>query len=383
MDRPIVLHLIDSFGIGGAQQRLFNDLQFLGPEFEHQALAVFGPAESRQARSIAVPLQTLGLERTREVPLGVARLVRLLSTHPRIRIVHTQLFWADLVGRLAARACGRPVVSTMQNACHERDSGWYSAWRHQADRMTARLLARAIAVSEYVRGSVLRRLDVPAETITVIPNAVDADRVRPDAGRRLRVRGQLGLTAGEFAWVIVSRLVGRKGLEDLLPALAHVAAQAPSTVLLIAGDGSLRGELEQRAAALDIADRVRFLGARSDVLELLDAADAFVLPSLHEGLPVAVLEAMAMEKPCVLSAIPAHLEIVEHGVNGIVTAPSDVPALARAMLDLQEEPAMRDRLGACARVRVVRAFAAASCARRLQDVYRSVLPHPAGTGTGR
>lgn len=376
MNHPIVLHLIDSFGIGGAQQRLFNDLQFFGAEFEHWPFAIFGPAESGQAKDLRIPLRTLGLRRKRDLPFGVARLIGLLVKNPRIRIVHTQLFWADLMGRLAARGCGRTVVSTMQNAGHELDSGLYSAWRHRADRSTAGLLTRAVAVSEYVRQSVVRRLEVPGEKVVVIPNGVDTGKVRPDARRRLRARVELGLAPDQFAWLMLGRLVPLKGLADLLNAFAQTRAECKSAVLFMAGHGPFLASLQQQAAALGIGAHLRFLGARNDVLELLDAADAFVLPSLHEGLPVAVLEAMAMQKACLLSAIPPHAELVETGTDGLLVPPGDARALSLAMLRIQEDRAMREQLGGQARLRVVRAFDAAGCARQLQELYASVVSLP-------
>src|SRR5439155_25157433 len=110
-----------------------------------------------------------------------------------IRLIHTQLFAADPIGRIAGRLCRCEVISTVQSAIYEPESGLYSWWRHGTDQMTARFAAQVIAVSEFVRGSVHRRLGLPLDRITVIPNAVDVCSIHAEAPRRVATRMALGL----------------------------------------------------------------------------------------------------------------------------------------------------------------------------------------------
>jgi glycosyltransferase involved in cell wall biosynthesis len=370
---PVVLHLIDGFGIGGAQQRFFNDLEHLGPPFEHWPCAVFEEnGTGVQGTRVAVPRRTLGARHLRGLPVAVATLAKMLRDTPSIRVVHTQLFAADTVGRVGGMLCGRAVISTVQASIYEPESGLYSRWRHEVDRVTARVAARVVAVSEYVRQSVHRRLDVPLDRIVVIHNTVDTERVRPDARRRMEARAALGLADATFAWLTVGRLHPAKGLADLLDAFAGASPSRRDAVLLIAGRGPQLAELEARARDLNVAERVRFLGERGDVVSLLDATDGFAFPSYSEGLPVSLLEAMAMEKPCVASRIGPHEEVITDDECGRLIAPRDSASLAAAMTAIQDDPGIARRLGSAGRRRVEAGFEARRGARSLMDLYATL-----------
>ena len=380
---PIVLHLIDSFGVGGAQQRYFNDLEHLGPPFEHWPCAVFAQdGAAAQGARLTMPMRSLGLRRLRGLPLAFASLMKLLRENPAISVIHTQLFAADTIGRIAGRLNGIPVVSTIQSSMYEPDSGLYSGWRHRIDRWTARWTTQVVAVSDFVRRSTNVRLAVPLDKIVLIPNAVDTRVVHPDAARRAKARAELGLTPGTpgvspgvndvFVWLNVGRLHPAKGLAYLIDALARIVPAHPKTLLLVAGPGPQLGELERQALARGVADHIRFLGERGDVLALFDAADAFVFPSLSEGLPVSVIEVMAMKKPCVVSRIGPHEELVADRESGLLALPRDDRSLAAAMTAIQDDPMLARRLGEAARLRVEQAFDARTGADRLMDLYASL-----------
>lgn len=370
---PIVLHLIDGFGIGGAQQRYFNDLEYLGAPFEHWPCAVFGEVgDGVQGAHLGLPMRTLGARHLRELPLALAALSKQLRATPAIRLVHTQLFSADIIGRVAGRLRGIPVVTTVQSAIYEPDSGLYSGWRHTVDRATVGMTARVVAVSEFVRQSVHRRLGVPLEKIVVIPNTVNTSRIVSDASRRLHARAELQLDDETFAWLNVGRLHAAKGLLGLFNAFAALPASGRDSVLLIAGRGPQHDELVARANALGIASRVRLLGERADVLSLLDACDGFVFPSLSEGLPVSLVEAMAMSKPCVVSAIGPHQECIVDGESGLLVPPRDDQALAAVMGVVQRDAAYASALGTAARRRAEAVFDARHGARALTDLYASL-----------
>jgi glycosyltransferase involved in cell wall biosynthesis len=213
-ERPIVLHLIDSYGVGGAQQRYFNDLEHLGPPFEHWPCAVFAEnGGAPQGARLTLPMRSLGLERLRSLPVAWASLMTLLRKNPAIRLIHTQLFAADTIGRVAGRLSGLPVVSTIQASIYEPDSGLYSRRRHTVDSLTARwATTQLVAVSDFVRRSVNVRLGVPLDRIVVIPNTVDTEVVRPNAARRMAARSELALGDSTFVWLNVGRLHPAKGL---------------------------------------------------------------------------------------------------------------------------------------------------------------------------
>ena len=383
---PIILHLIDSFGVGGAQQRYFNDLEHLGPPFEHWPCSVFAQnGAAPQGARLTMPMRSLGLRRLRGLPLALVSLMKLLRENPAISVIHTQLFAADTIGRIAARLTGLPVVSTIQSSMYEPDSGLYSGWRHRIDRWTARWTTRVVAVSDFVRRSTNVRLAVPLDKIVLIPNSVDTQVVYPDAARRAKARAELGIPGinDVFVWLNVGRLHPAKGLACLIDAFARIVPAHPKTLLLVAGPGPQLGELERQAAARGVADRVRFLGERTDVLALFDAADAFVFPSLSEGLPVSVIEAMAMKKPCVVSRIGPHEELVTDRESGLLALPRDDQSLAAAMTAIQDDPLLALRLGEAARLRVEQAFDARRGADRLMELYASLYHGPISEASAR
>jgi glycosyltransferase involved in cell wall biosynthesis len=163
--------------------------------------------------------------------------------------------------------------------------------------------------------------------------------------------------------------------------LLRAAAELPEAVFAFAGDGPLRPELEREAARLGVEDRVRFLGHREDVPDLLAASDVFALPSLYEGSSLALLEAMAAGRAVVSSSIGGTAELIEDGANGLLVPPGDVGALSSAIRRLLRDDGLRARLGAEGRDRVEASFAERATADAVEGVYSEVLGD--GRHTGR
>jgi glycosyltransferase involved in cell wall biosynthesis len=211
----------------------------------------------------------------------------------------------------------------------ELDRAGFVDLQHRA--MTS-VVDRYIAVSRAVGDQLQRRFGVPAAKVTVIPNAVDLRELHaPTPWTAPRARGTpppgWPVTDGRRVALILARLETDKGIEDAIQAIAAL----PDIALVIAGAGTYRPELEARAAALGITDRVHFLGYRRDTAALLHCADVFLLPSRVEGLPLSVLEAMAAGVPVVATDIPGTREAVEHDVTGLLVPARDAEALAAAI----------------------------------------------------
>ena len=215
------------------------------------------------------------------------------------------------------------------------------------------------------------------ERTSVVPYGVDAGRFRPDAGARVARREQLGAGADTLLIVAAGRLVRKKGFEYLVDALAHV----PGARLAVAGEGSLRNELEQRARDRRVADRIHFLGNRSqdDVAALFSAADLIVTPSVRDdsgnvdGLPNVVMEALASGTALVTTEAGGIGAVVENDITAVVVAERDVTALATAIRRLGADPALRERIGATARHLVERQFGWGQTAIQFETVYRQTL----------
>jgi glycosyltransferase involved in cell wall biosynthesis len=346
--KPKILFLIGSMGVGGAE-RFLKELVIRVPRGEFDVTLVclwerglWGRELEERAFRVLCLEKKLGLD-FRLLP----RLVGLMSRE-RPDIVNTHLWTADLWGRLAALLARVPwVVVTEQNV---------DVWKRWYHRLLDRLLFLGtdlvICVSEEVRAYYERELGVPARKIRVIPNAIDLGpfAAPPPEGR---LREEVGAEPGEFLFVCAARLHPQKGHPVLFEAVARLVEEGRRGFkVLLAGDGSLRGDLEAKVASLGLASRVRFLGLRHDMPSVLLQADAFVLPSLYEGLPLAVLEAMAARLPVVATRVGGNSEAVEDGKTGLLVPPADAPALAEAMARLLGDRAAARAMGEAGRLRV-------------------------------
>jgi glycosyltransferase involved in cell wall biosynthesis len=228
-------------------------------------------------------------------------------------------------------------------------------------RLIAAGVDRFLVVSRHSARRLEAMLRWPRRKMDVIHNAVDSAAFarRPDPDLRRGLAGEQPLV------LVVARLAPQKGHRHLLAA----AAEVPDAVFALAGDGPERPALEELADRLGVRNRIRFLGERSDVADLLAACDLFVLPSLFEGLPISLLEAMAAERPVIATAIGGTDEVVIDGQSGLLVPPGEPAAMASAIRRLLEDPALRARLAAAGRARVTSEFSAPQMVRRVTELY--------------
>ncbi len=259
------------------------------------------------------------------------------------------LFHANLASRLAAPWAGRPwVVGGLRVA--ERRQRWHLA----LDRWTSRLAAGSVCVSQGVLRFSRDAVGIDPARLTVIPNGIDPTPY--DAAEPVS-RAAIGVPDDAHLALCVGRLDPQKGLPDLLDAAERVIARRPDWHLALAGDGPdrdwLLGQLAGRPA---LGDRVRWLGPRDDVPGLLRSADVLVHPSLWEGMPNAVLEAMAARRPVVGTAVEGTEDLVVPGQTGWLVPPRDPAALAQALDEAADDPERCRRYGEAARLRVEHEF---------------------------
>lgn len=261
-------------------------------------------------------------------PLEIAALASFIRRfHPDI--VNSHLFRSTLVAAPLAKRLGVPrVVETY----HGRE-----AWRRGAikgsfgvDRAVARWVDRVIAVSEAAREFLVRTKGIPAAKVVVVPNGRDLSIFKP-GGDREAIRRELGLGPHTPVIGIIGRLEEQKGHVFALDGLSMVVSEFPEARLLVVGEGSLRGRLEAHARSARLAAHVLFTGFRRDVPRLIDAMDVVALPSLYEGMPLTAIEASAMAKPIVATAVDGTAEVVQDGTTGLLVPPGDPVALAEAI----------------------------------------------------
>jgi glycosyltransferase involved in cell wall biosynthesis len=203
-----------------------------------------------------------------------------------------------------------------------------------------------------------RQQGIPSERLVLIYSGIGAEEPPPvDRGA---IRAAFGWSADAPLVLFAGRLAPQKGVDDLIAAIDLVQYILPELRVLIVGDGPMRPQLETTTAAFRLRHMVQFAGHRDDVPQLLAAADVLVLPSLYEGLPNVVLEAMRFAKPVVATAAPGTTEVVVNGETGLLVPLHDPPALAQAMRSIVSDPAVAHRLGASGRSRVDSEFRAES-----------------------
>ena len=305
---------------------------------------------------------------------GLWRLYRFLRRNP-YTLVHTHTSKGGFVGRLAAKMAGVPAVAHTVHgfAFHEQSQPWALRVYAALERRAANWCHRIITVSEFHRTWGLSLGIGDENKMIAIPNGIAAERISVTKGREA-TRAEHGLSPEDFLIVSIGRLADGKGLDDLLAALATVRRQIARPVKLwLPGTGPIQSALEQQAARLGLQDVVHFLGFRKDVGDLLAAADMVALPSLREGLSIALLEAMAMEKPIVATAIGSNREVTREGECAHLIAPRDRAALAVAIMKIANEPAYAEKLAKAAYARFQSTYTSRAMLDRYSAEYDRIL----------
>lgn len=282
--------------------------------------------------------------------VGFFRLYRFLRAS-NYTIVHTHTSKAGFVGRIAARLAGIPIVIHTAHgfALHERSGVVVRTLVARLERVAGRFADRLITVSKFHRDWALRLNISDPTRVIAIPNGIPETRVYSTRTTH-QVRMEIGIGPGEAMLLTLGRLAPQKGIEYLLRAVPLVRSMVdrPFRVVL-AGDGELRAELQALAEGLGVARLVVFLGFREDVGDLVAASDVVVLPSLREGLSIALLEAMAAGKPIVATSIGSNVEATGGGRGALLVPPRDVSSLANAVATLLNSPELCTKLAKQAR----------------------------------
>ncbi len=238
-----------------------------------------------------------------------------------------------------------------------------------AERVMSAFAYRVVGVSAHTSANLEKYEKIPRAKIETIPNGIDGSvfdiRIDREAKRR-----ELGIPADATVLGIGVRLSAQKGLTYLVQALPEVVGRFPRVVLVIAGEGPLEQDLRNEAEGLGLGGRVKFIGPRVDVPELLQVFDLYVLPSLWEGLPMVLLEAMAAGCPIVATGVGGVPSAIEDGVNGLLVPPRDPAALAHAIVRVLGDETLRRRMGQAGKQVFGERFSAEKMTRRYEQLYR-------------
>ena len=369
-----VLHYLDSDAFGGTEQSMLHLLAHIDRRVFSPILLMTDPPLPdviREARSLDIPVRSVPRARGATNVVAAIRLARALRGGGHL--LHAHLTWAlgCAWAILSGRAVGLPIVATVQLFM----PGPHVSLSRTTARLIPRLVDRYVAVSPHVAAALSSGLRVPSERIAIVPNGIPNRpwTMEEREARRRSSRARVFGAESRPIVLVVARLERQKGHALLLRA----AADLPGIVFAFAGSGPGQAELEREAALLGVADRVLFLGHRTDVPDLLAAADVFVLPSSNEGLPLALLEATAAGIPVVASDIGGNRDIVKDAETGLLVPVDDAKALGGAINQLVRDPAFARRLGEAGAARFEERYTAAAMARGVEQVYREVLGRPA------
>jgi glycosyltransferase involved in cell wall biosynthesis len=362
-----ILHLIPTLTVGGAEQMvslLARRLQGLGHAV--CVVSMYEPTGTSVEEALGrggVELRFLGKRRGLDVRM-VPRIAHAVRAF-RPDVLHTHMYTLKYALPTLLARRGLRAVHTVHTVAESEET--------RAGRVIQRLAFRAgvvpVAIGSAVADSMRRVYAVPPPR--TIPNGIPVSSCRPAPGARAEVRASLAIPPAAPVVVTVGRFAPAKNHAGLLDAFASERLRAAGAHLLLAGDGELRDQAERQVGALDLADRVHFLGMRSDVPRVLAAADVFALASAREGNPLSVMEAMAAGKPVVATAVGCLPELVPASAGRLVP-PADPRALEAAMFELASNltlaRAMGEEAAAHARTRFDDSLTAAAYERLYREL---------------
>ncbi|AZQ65918.1 glycosyltransferase [Silicimonas algicola] len=373
--RGTVVLVIDGLGRGGAERLLAlyaPAIRALG----YRAIVVTlqvrdGNAEAEKLRAAGIAVRHVELTKLRNVT--ELRKVIACIREPKPSVIHTHLEAATVVGGIASAVLRVPAVTTLHTLEHPTgiNRASFRLWvlRLLLTHIYDRVLCLSDTIADEAREHGLRRAPLVTLPNGILPPESLDDRCTV----RKRLRAELGISEGALVVVTVAVLRPPKGVDRLLAAMSYVLASVPDAILLVVGDGSEREQLEQQTRDQGIAHRVVFTGFREDVYDLLRSSDLFVLPTLWDTLPTVVIEAMFASLPIVASRVGGIPDMVEHGVQGALVPPGDVPALASAILGMLTDARRRETIGLAALRRAETDFSLSIQVQKLADLYDEVI----------
>ncbi|HJP02730.1 MAG TPA: glycosyltransferase family 4 protein [Planctomycetota bacterium] len=362
MAQRSVLHVRITTGAGGGPEKtIVHSPRFLaGTDFEAEVAVLHPPGDpgfailEERAREARCPLTGIP-ERLPVSPRALGRLADLCRERG-VRIWHGHDYKSNLYGVLLRRRLGLGLVTTVHGWVRHT---WKTPLYHAVDRWALRRHDQVVCVSRdlYERCA---DLGVAAERLHLIENAIDTEAFTRREPARASGRLRIGA---------VGRLSEEKGFSLLIEAVEQLIAEGLDVELSIAGEGHLRGQLEQRMAATAEPERFRLAGFESDTRALFEGFDLFCLSSLREGLPNVVLEAMSMEVPVVATRAGGMSAFATDGVDALLVEPGSAARLAEGLARLARDPALRARLARAARERVRAEFDFRRRMERMVEVY--------------
>lgn len=369
-----VVQIIDNLDWGGAQKMMsLLARELVARQVKVVAIGLDGDDDGAHYKKVLLDYGIDVLPVTGKYLLDLKRITTLihLMRQGEIDLIQTHLSYANILGVLAGRLAGLPVVVTLHSTGVDRR--YYHPVRYRLETLALRCIGcRVVAVGHTVAKTQQMRMG-SKKRITVIPNAMTVFPEMPSLERDKFRLALIGRSDGSIL-ISVGRLSPDKGYADMLTAFAMTLQSHPSASLVIVGEGLLADELKLQASSLGIEKNVFFLGARDDVPLLLKASDMYVSASYREGMSMSLLEAMAASLPTVATSVGDAPRMFDEG-TGILIQPGNPSELAEAIHSLLVDPTRMHKMGSEACKRVVAEYGLASWVSAYINLYREMLQH--------
>ena len=368
--RTRVLHVIDSLDLGGAQVVVLNLLEHADRKrFEVEAACLHGHGVFwKRLCDTGLPIHSLSPHRL--FPIYLPALASLILRR-RYEIVHCHLLGANLLAKPLAALLGVPIRINHDH-CNDKRANPHGIVA-TADRLANRLSTHICAVSETTRKFLLESENIASDRVSTIHNGINLETFQPRPHLRSSTRSRWDLPEDAFVVGGIGRLTYQKNFALFLEVASAVIKHHPRTVFVIAGTGEDDPTLREQAANLDLGSRIRFLGHIEDISLLYPALDLLLLPSRYEGLPITVLEAMAVGLPIVASRLDGIAEVLVDGESGCLVEPGDRDAFVASIHQSISDPDRSRRYSEVALAKVRKEHSAEAMTRAVESIYIHAL----------
>jgi len=366
-----ILFLVNGFAIGGAEVKLLElvkEIKKRSPQTYYPIVCAIGQGGPLQERFEKMNVETYVFPKKHKYDVFLIYKVYQLLKKKRIDILQTNLYYADIIGAYAAKLAGMTKViswDAMTAPYH------YGIKNLLAYRLASKWFVVSVAVSNAIKTKIIQERHVPADKTTTIHYGVDLQYFLDTKNQAYRKI--LGFHSKDIVLGTVARLSEQKGHRYLIDAIKEIVKKYENIRVLFIGDGPLRKKLELQVNQLGLDSIIKFLGFRSDVKEILGVLDIFILPSLFEGLPNVVLEAMACGKPVIATNVSGIPEIIVDHQTGILIPPKDSNAIVQAIFQMLENPKKMKMMGKMSRKRVEEEFNLKKQVNSFIELYEKML----------
>lgn len=374
---PKVLHFIDSGGFYGAEKVIVCLAQETLKDGSYNPIIGCIVQNIDESVALANMARSLGIEavaiviNNKRLPIDIIRAAKSIQ-RLRIDLIHSHGYKPSVFGYLISKLIRVPILAT----CHLWFSGSRPPLKYRVmtwlEVFLYRYFRRVVCVSPQIK-NLLRGRGIKEHQLEVIDNGIDVDTYTKSVeGAATRVRQTLSLSSEEFVVLNVGRLTEQKGQKKIIALAEAMREKGIEVVFLIAGEGEQRGLLESLITERKLENRVKLLGFREDIGSLLCAADVFFLPSLDEGLPMSLLEAMASGVPVVATPVGAIPQLVENGISGLLVNPGDLNGMYAALIDIRQNRHEAHRLATNALRTVRRTYSSESMYQNYKRIYEEL-----------